>query len=181
MKVIAIGGEPGTGKSSLMKSLMAKLGAQTINNTEKLVPYTIIENSKNIIVLGRYDGEGYAQGTDRMSMACQPNVVSFLNNNKFDVVLFEGDRLFNQSFLEHCNKYYDLSIFLLKTNDEIKTQRYEERGSDQNETWLKGRKKKISNICDNMELKWITSLLRNNDMNDQLSNIEFILEKLNES
>lgn len=150
-KIIAIGGAPGTGKSTLMKNVMSTLSPlQWEYNTEtKLVPYY---KKNNIYVLGYYpEGEVFG-GTDKMSMACQPEVLKFINSLPDDaIVLFEGDRLFNNSFLDFCSKF-DLNIFILNTSKEEKQKRYEKRGSDQNEKWLEGRVTKVNNIASNLEL-----------------------------
>jgi energy-coupling factor transporter ATP-binding protein EcfA2 len=151
IKIIAIGGEPGSGKSTLMKKLMCNLGEfkQEFDQV-KLVPYHRLEN---IYVLGKYeDGEVFG-GTDKMSMATQPEVIKFLESLSSDsIVILEGDRLFNSSFLEHCVDKYDTTILYLQTNKDIRKERCKERGSDQNETWLAGRETKIGNILTNFML-----------------------------
>ena len=152
MKVIAIFGEPGSGKSTLMKRLMDELGiSREVHNDVKLVPY---HNKDNIYVLGKYEeGETFG-GTDKMSMAVQPEAVKFLaSRSASEVVLFEGDRLCTGSFLEECVDKYDTTIVYLKTNKETRTERYAERGSNQDETWLKGRESKINNIRSNFVLQ----------------------------
>lgn len=165
MKVIAIGGEPGAGKTTLMKKLIEKFGVQPEYDSFKLVPYL---RKDNIYVLGKYEeGETFA-GTDRMSMAVQPEAVKFLASLPADsIVLYEGDRLFNTSFLEHCNENYDLSIVYLKTDKSVRQERYKERGSNQNETWLQGRETKVANILTNMTLMFITEKYNNNNTEEQ--------------
>lgn len=165
MKVIAIGGEPGAGKTTLMKKLIERFEVQPEYNSFKLVPYL---RKDNIYVLGKYEeGETFA-GTDRMSMAVQPEAIKFLASLPADsVVLYEGDRLFNTSFLEHCNENYDLSIIYLKTDKSVRQERYKERGSNQNETWLQGRETKVANILTNMTLMFITEKYNNNNTEEQ--------------
>lgn len=165
MKVIAIGGEPGAGKTTLMKKLIERFGVQPEYDSFKLVPYL---RKDNIYVLGKYeDGETFA-GTDRMSMAVQPEAIKFLASLPADsIVLYEGDRLFNTSFLEHCNETYDLSIVYLKTDKSVRQERYKERGSNQNETWLQGRETKVANILTNMTLMFITEKYNNNNTEEQ--------------
>lgn len=165
MKIIAIGGEPGAGKTTLMKKLIEHFGVQPEYDSFKLVPYL---RKDNIYVLGKYeDGETFA-GTDRMSMAVQPEAIKFLASLPSDsIVLYEGDRLFNTSFLEHCNENYDLSIVYLKTDKSVRQERYKERGSNQNETWLQGRETKVANILTNMTLMFITEKYNNNNTEEQ--------------
>ena len=174
MKVIAIGGEPGAGKTTLMKKLIERFDVQPKYDSFKLVPYLCKDN---IYVLGKYeDGETFG-GTDRMSMAVQPEAIKFLASLSADsIVLYEGDRLFNNSFLEHCNENYDLSIIYLKTDKSVRQERYKERGSNQNETWLQGRETKVSNILTNMTLMFVTENYLNNNIEEQKRIIEEIIK-----
>jgi uridine kinase len=174
MKVIAIGGEPGAGKSTLMKRLIEEIRAVPKYNEYKLVPYL---QYFDIFILGKYEEGEVFSGTDRMSMAVQPEAVKFLAwLPENAIVLFEGDRLFNNSFLEHCNENYDTKIIYLKTTKDIRTERYKDRGSNQNETWLRGRESKINNILTNMTLMFITETFENNTLDQQNEVYERILD-----
>jgi hypothetical protein len=118
----------------------------------------------DLYVLGKYeDGETFA-GTDRLSMAVQPIAQCFVTETKSNI-LFEGDRIFNQSFLEFSMGLpeTDLQVVYLKVPDEMLKQRYADRGSDQSETFLKGRATKYSNILSNFELMpYITEFVNTN-------------------
>ena len=174
MKVIAIGGEPGAGKSTLLKEIIKHYGVEPKYDAFKLVPYL---QKENIYVLGKYEEGEVFSGTDRMSMAVQPEAVKFLESLSNDsIVLFEGDRLFTVSFLEHCLDKYDLSIIYLSTTKQIREERYKERGSNQNETWLQGRETKISNIMSNMTLMFNTHKLINNNFEEQKHILDVIYE-----
>jgi hypothetical protein len=118
--------------------------------------------------LGKYEEGEVFSGTDRMSMAVQPEAIKFLASLSIEsIVLFEGDRLFTASFLEDCLDKYDLEIVYLSTEKNIRKQRYLDRGSDQDETWLRGRETKISNILTNMNLLFNVSRYTNNTFEDQ--------------
>jgi len=174
MKIIAIGGEPGAGKSTLMKRIIEHLNAAPKYDSYKLVPYLL---SDNIYILGKYEEGQTFSGTDRMSMAVQPEAIKFLTTlPSKSVVLFEGDRLFTASFLEHCNENYDTQIIYLKTTKDVRTERYKERGSNQDETWLRGRESKIANILTNMTLMFITETFENNNLEQQTAVYERILD-----
>ena len=174
MKVIAIGGEPGAGKSTLLKEIIKHYGVEPKYDAFKLVPYL---QKENIYVLGKYEEGEVFSGTDRMSMAVQPEAVKFLKSLSNDsIVLFEGDRLFTVSFLEHCLDKYDLSIIYISTTKQIREERYKERGSNQNETWLQGRETKISNIMSNMTLMFNTHKLINNNFEEQKHILDVIYE-----
>ena len=174
MKVIAIGGEPGAGKSTLMKRVIEHFQMEPKYDAYKLVPYLLKDN---IYILGKYEEGQTFSGTDRMSMAVQPEAIKFLKTLPSNsVVLYEGDRLFTASFLEHCNENYDTQIIYLKTNKEVRTERYKERGSNQDETWLRGRESKIANILTNMTLMFITETFENNNLEQQTAVYERILD-----
>ena len=173
MKVIAIGAEPGAGKSTLMWRLVRELQAEQKFNEYKLVPY---HQNSNTYILGKYEEGETFSGTDRMSMSVQPEAVKFLSTLPDDsIVLYEGDRLFNQSFLEHCYENYDLNIIYLSTSKEIREKRYKERGSNQNETWLRGRESKVENILKNMVLMFNTERFENNNLDEQQIVFDHIL------
>ncbi|CAB4162906.1 AAA domain containing protein [uncultured Caudovirales phage] len=174
MRIVAIGGEPGSGKSTLMKRVIDRFKMTPKYDSFKLVPY--LQND-NVYILGKYEEGEVFSGTDRMSMAVQPEAVKFLASlPKDSVVIFEGDRLFNSSFLEHCNDNYDTQIIYLKTDKSVREERYKERGSEQNETWLRGRESKISNILTNMNLMFITETYENNNYDQQTIIYEKVIE-----
>jgi cytidylate kinase len=176
MRIIAIGGEPGSGKTTLMKEIIEHYGVEPKYEAFKLVPYL---QKDNIYILGKYEEGEVFSGTDRMSMAVQPEAIKFLatlpNNS---IVLYEGDRLFTASFLEHCLSNYELEIIYLATEKETRKQRYKERGSEQNETWLQGRETKISNIMSNMVLMFNTIKFQNNNKEEQQEIVKYIIDKV---
>jgi dephospho-CoA kinase len=176
MKIFAIGGEPGSGKSTLMKEILRKNVFSSMFDQVKLVPY---HQSGFVYILGKYEEGQVFSGTDRMSMAVQPEAVKFLASLPDNsIVLFEGDRLFTASFLEHCVEKYDTEIIYLETDKTIREERYKERGSDQNETWLQGRQTKIANILSNMVLMFNTVKFKNNNKEDQKVIVDHIMKTL---
>lgn len=176
MKIIAIGGEPGSGKTTLMKQVINITGVVPEYDSFKLVPYL---RKDNLYILGKYEeGEVFA-GTDRMSMAVQPEAIKFLTTlSEYSVVLFEGDRLFNTSFLGYCVDNYDTSIVYLATNPDVRKERYKERGSEQNETWLQGRETKINNILTNFSLMFNIEKFEHNRPEDHEKVLEYIKERI---
>lgn len=177
MKVIALFGEPGSGKSTLMTKLMETIGVNRDVHTDfKLVPY---HKKDNVYVLGKYEVGEVFGGTDKMSMAVQPEAIKFLEQLPTDsVVIFEGDRLCTASFLEDCNNKYDLTMVYLKTDRETRKTRYAERGSNQDETWLRGRESKISNILGNLELKFVTEIFNHETPEDTQKAVDFIVGRV---
>lgn len=176
MKIIAIGGEPGSGKSTLMKRIISNFEMEPKYKEFKLVPYL---QRDSIYVLGKYEEGEVFSGTDRMSMAVQPEAIKFLKTLSDDsIVLYEGDRLFTASFLEHCIDEYDLEIIYLSTDKKVRQERYKERGSDQNEKWLQGRETKIANILSNMTLMFNVTRYPNNNLEEQQNIFNAIKEMI---
>lgn len=153
-QIIAIGGEPATGKTTLMNLLISRLGG---NQSFKKFSYGRLKGmfsvKENILIFGLYDGQMFS-GTDRLSMAVMPDAVKFMesehigNEFKDTVMIFEGDRLFNVRFLLTCRKVAPTAIMVLETSQETKDQRHIKRGDNQSEGWLRGRKTKIKNILE---------------------------------
>lgn len=173
LKVIAIMGEPGSGKSTLMKQFIS-LYEWELHEEVPLTPY--LYNIKHrIIVLGKYpEGETFG-GTDRMSMACQPEVIKFLDSLDADSnIVYEGDRLSNQSFLENCIEKFDTSVIYLEVSKEERERRYKERGSDQSETFLKGRITKYERLRTNFSIMMVTETFSHEKPEDTAKIIEHI-------
>ena len=72
-KVIAIGGEPATGKTTLMFELIKLADDWEIVKPKKLLD-AMYSKKQNLYILGKYANDGNVfQGTDRLSMAVQPD------------------------------------------------------------------------------------------------------------
>jgi hypothetical protein len=133
----------------------------------------------DLYVLGKYEeGETFA-GTDRLSMAVQPIAQEFVSECTSNI-LFEGDRIFNQSFLEFAMGLpeVELDVVFLKVPKDILEQRYVDRGSDQSETFLKGRATKYSNLLSNFDLMPYVSEFNNTNLEEQEKVLSFIRGKL---
>lgn len=173
-KILAVAGVPGTGKTTLFKKFMEQYEWEKKYDEVKLVPYLYCEKL-DLIVFGKYDeGEVFA-GTDRMSMAAQPEVIKFLKDNTSNI-LFEGDRLTTTTFYDFLLTLPETSVqfLILNAPDNILQERYEERGSDQSEKFLKGRETKISNIMSNFDYMFKTEILPNSDEEDQKHVLEYV-------
>jgi broad-specificity NMP kinase len=175
LKVIAIGGMPGTGKTAVMNAILAEL------ETGKLFGYKTCKGIKfesGIIILGVYDGNTFS-GTDRLSMSVQPDAKQLFNHlvesGEYDdwLVLYEGDRLFNNSmFAWLIAMDVDLEIILLKSKEDELEKRYKKRGSNQGESWLKGRRTKYTTL----ETIWEMTIFDNDNFEDQKQIVKNILK-----
>lgn len=161
-KIIAVGGQPGTGKTTLFRKYMED--KQWISTEPAKLVSASYNVERDLYILGKYEeGETFA-GTDRLSMAVQPPLQEWIASHNCNI-LFEGDRVFNQSFLEFCMGLPDteLQVVYLKVPKDLLEQRYKDRGSDQSEQFLRGRETKYSNLLSNFELMpYITEFVNTN-------------------
>ena len=128
-----------------------------------------------VSILGKYqEGETFA-GTDRLSMAVQPEIHKWLETNNCNI-LFEGDRIFNQSFLEFAMGLpnTDLQIVMLNAPKSVLEQRYKDRGSDQSEQFLRGRETKYNNLLSNFDLMPYITEFANTTYEEQAKVLTFL-------
>ena len=173
IKVIAIGGEPCCGKTTLMFKLISMADDWQTIKLEKLLDGMYSEKLK-LYILGKYENDGNAfQGTDRLSMAVQPDAEKFFNqvqNMDKDVsVIFEGDRLFNAKMLEQLATSFqdNFKILILKVNNSTLDQRHIDRKDHQDEKFKTSRKTKISNIRSSLVLMDYIEVAVNENLEDQ--------------
>ena len=152
IKIFAIGGAPATGKSTLMKAFLAQLPP-----TKEFKQGTVrglVCNEAKVVVLGFYpEGEGFG-GTDRLAMNAQTDAKTFVRGANASPswegywIVFEGDRLFNSSFLHHCqDNSGKLHIWMLQADATMLSVRHIARQDTQPASWLQGRETKIANIA----------------------------------
>lgn len=172
-KLIAVGGQPGTGKTTLFRKFME--GKKWIEVEPAKLISAMYNEEMDLYILGKYqEGETFA-GTDRLSMAVQPEVQKWIQTHNCNI-LFEGDRIFNQSFLEFAMGLpnTDLQVVYLKAPKNILEQRYSDRGSDQSEQFLRGRETKYSNLLSNFELMPYITEFNNTNLEEQSKVLAFL-------
>lgn len=172
-KLIAVGGSPGTGKTTLFRKYMEDKTFQPIEPA-KLVS-AMYNQERDLYVLGKYEAGEVFAGTDRLSMAVQPPMQEWIASHNCNV-LFEGDRIFNQSFLEFAMALPDteLHIVFLNAPKDVLEQRYKDRGSDQSEQFLRGRETKYSNLLSNFDLMSYITEFANTNLEEQAKVLAFL-------
>lgn len=179
-RIVAIGGEPATGKTTLMRKLLEDLKlSMEVKQSGLLRYHEGVVEGQVVYVLGIYsDPDKIFAGGDLLSMAVQPAAKDFLGFLEGDsVIIFEGDRLFNQSFLEFCDDLGELCVILLKVPGDVVTARRMIRSPDQDEKFCASRRTKVSGVFANPALqkrcKWIE-----NETIEQQNRLGEILVKL---
>lgn len=157
LRCVAVGGEPATGKTTMMKNVYSALDGAM--NLKYGLVRGHVSKSQNLSLMGIYNEEGTFLGTDRLSMAVNKDFQTFVRKTDRHLI-FEGDRLFSKDNLSLIKQRFETRIVVLKAREETLHERHILRGDTQSETFLRGRKTKIQNICDQfgkeVEYHWLT-------------------------
>ena len=180
VKVIAMGGEPATGKTTLMFKLISMADDWKVIKPQKLLD-AMYSEKLNLYILGKYANDGNVfQGTDRLSMAVQPDAEKFFMEldyaNADANVIFEGDRLFNGKMLDQLSSAFPNSfkVLILTVKDSTLDQRHIDRKDDQDDKFKNSRKTKISNIMSSLTLMDYIETMVNENLDDQAKIIDNI-------
>jgi dephospho-CoA kinase len=181
--IIAVGGEPATGKTTLMWRII-----DSATDWQKIEPKktlsAIRSESLNLTILGKYDRSEQFAGTDRLSMSVQPAATEFIKEvtspgQVSGNILFEGDRLFNRKFIDaiiSCDCSFSL-IYIEASRNELHN-RHVDRKDTQTETFLKSRQTKYSNIVRSLDLMDIIHTFKNDNLDHQKIIYDFIISKI---
>lgn len=143
-------GEPGAGKSTVMAALTR--GWVQFQGHEPFAHirwYSPIDQPTPLraVELGKRRPE--FSGTDALSMGVMPKAVEWISKAPYPFVLGEGDRLGSAKFFEAARQAgYRVEVVHIETSPDLAAARRRLRGSNQNETWLKGRLTKVRNLAD---------------------------------
>ncbi len=167
-EIIAIGGVPASGKSTLMKKVIKEY------KPLKTFKYGLIrglyDKEQNLYFIGIYDDSVFC-GTDKLSMAVQPHFFKLIDKLPQARFVFEGDRLFNQSLFDK----YDCEIVVLNANEETIEQRHKQRSDNQTDRFKRAKQTKINNILNKNEV----TVLDNNTEQDAENLFNHIIKLIN--
>ena len=154
--IIMIGGEPCTGKTTLMQKVIAEIGKTEIGFSKNGFNCIWFNKGKGLIV-GHYPkGEMYG-GTDKLKYGTISEFDKFILKQQklYKHILIEGDRFFIGKHLEWLVKTYkrnQVKVYVLEANQAELDKRHLDRGDNQNQKWLLGRKTLINNLKENPAL-----------------------------
>jgi len=164
-RIIAIGGEPASGKSTLMKYILKQY--EPLKTFKYGLVRGLYNEENNLYFLGIYDNSVFC-GTDKLSMAVQPNFLNLVEKIPEATFVFEGDRLFNQSLFDKK----DCEIIVLNVTEKTNEERHKKRNDNQTEKFKKSKKTKIKNILSKNKV----TLLNNDTEEDNKKAKETILK-----
>ena len=149
MKVTYIIGIPAAGKSSLVSA-----ATENYLRFEATTPFAteyICNQNGDIVALELGKQREKFSGTDALAMNVMPKACNWVQNptEQFNTVIGEGDRLASKKFFEACinsPNVETLNVIHLQVSNETAQERRKQRGSNQNETWLKSRETKVQNL-----------------------------------
>lgn len=146
-------GEPGTGKSTLLEHLTRGLRH---SDSDSPFAHRIYPAPAQAKVRTEHEWTGVVEvgkrrpdfpGTDALSMSVQPRVVQWLADMLPGYVIAEGDRLANGKFFDSVlDLGYELKLLVLN-GSEVAALHRRIRGSNQDETWVRGRQNKAYNLA----------------------------------
>ncbi len=189
IQLIGIGGEPASGKTTLLYRLLDRLAGVPAFFKAGLLRW--MEFQKNqVAILGQYPpvkdayqlpAEAKFAGTDALSMAVQPVAMETLKAWEADpqregwTVIFEGDRLFNGKFFEWAVRSVGCGQFVILTAPpELLSGRHVTRDDHQAAAFLKGRRTKLLSMETKYKLPTWPNLIRA-DIEKNLARLEAMI------
>ena len=151
MRIVYYIGQPGTGKTTRMREILAEYSKVEEPEfvKEGLVTYHRF-NKQKVIVLGRYD-EGTFAGTDTWSKGVGPKFREWLTANRETysdwTCLGEGERLSNAPNMDAMFNEESMKLVCLRVDEAELERRRASRNNTQNESWMKGMRTRIENLC----------------------------------
>jgi len=137
-------GEPGAGKSTLMAAMRAGWGELALE--KRPLRHVLWQTPTGAVVpeLG-WPREGFG-GTDALPMDAVRHAEPWIATCGYQLVLAEGDRLACDRFFQAATAAGPLVLLHVDVPAELAEARRAQRGTEQNATWLQGRRTKVTNL-----------------------------------
>ena len=186
MILFSIIGAPAVGKSSIIKTLFGEEYVKKPPNLIEPKPlfrcteyHDYLYTGNRALLLGQYD-EGTFSGTDSWSYSvlAKGSFESFIEeqSKNYNFLVFEGDRL--TSKVEWLTENYDTKVFMLTITPEEEQRRQDDRGNQQNKSWIAGRASQMRNLLNNFFLREHITVMPNNTYEQQDKIITELIEEL---
>ena len=176
--VLAIGGPPASGKTSLMKRIFS------LSNdwSELTQPVKLLNGyySKrlNTWVFGVYeDSVGTFQGTDKLSKAVPPKLVRFIRENadKPVNILFEGANVVTtKTLVEIIDCDVNFALMRLMVSKSLKQSRHRQRGDRQKEQFIRSKETQIENVASHPKIFDLVVEVPNDSVSDQSTIVKMV-------
>jgi len=174
--ILAVAGEPATGKSFVMKQLIAKANDWKPARFGKVLDYTH-SKALNLYILGVYTPGEKFPGTDKLSMDPYDDVEKFIRTlaTKPINIVWEGDRLLRERVLK-CALSNDtnLAILRFKVSKAVKAQRHSQRQDTQKIKFITSRETLVERICQSPEFWDCVEEVRNESTEDNARILKMI-------
>ena len=189
MSIIALIGSPAVGKSEIIKKIFFSHEYTRHGQPPNLIEpkplfkcteyHDYLYTGNRVLLLGQYD-EGTFSGTDSWSYSvlAKGSFESFIEEQSklYDKIIFEGDRL--TSKVEWLTENYDTKVFMLTITPEEEQRRQDDRGNQQNKSWIAGRNSQMANLQNNFFLREHITVMPNNTYEQQNKIITELIEEL---
>jgi len=143
MKIYLVIGASGSGKTTYIENNIINDKQLTDNMLDEIKVCTTNDNG---LLLGHYTTvEHRCKGCDTLSMSILQDLITLtkklINENQYDYIVFDGDRINTKKFFEVLNPYKEqVEVIFLATNKETIL----ERVPDINESFMKATRTKTS-------------------------------------
>lgn len=173
--IVAITGEPLTGKSYIAKKIIAQ-SSSWLRKKYKNVRF-LMNQSQKIIVLGHYTTEGITQGIDALPLNCENDIITFIRlfkklHEEYRF-LIEGNRI-SENLLRYIKINNEIIIINLNVEIENIYARRLGRKINYSEAYINDTRQKISEI----KRKMIYLEMKNDTINDSSKIVKVINEKI---
>ena len=175
-------GGPGTGKSSLVRRVVAGLElfwapGEQVWRELWVNPLVNLDGVREGVSLGRE--RGTFSGTDALSMSAQPRVLEWLHATELpEYVVGEGMRLSSPRFLIELDLVAPLTLVYLSDDDQVTDERraHREGGDNLTPTFVKQARTRAANAAQAMEALGYPVLMFHGCQLDSIT--EKVLEEL---